>query len=213
MTERVAAEILSLPMFPELTPQPQVAWSELLRLRGEPHSSLSDPLPSAQMGACGGYGDYKHAMRDQYLRSGLCRLGVGSVSCRDGHDVLGIDVDRGRSNCINRGWERGGRTWAAGADRIRRVRSGKLRATTEQVTDADVSMVCVGTPSNENGSLCLDHIVRASRADRRLPRPAPTAITSSASGARCCPERSNRWSFPFSSNTRARKPGATSASA
>jgi GDP-mannose 6-dehydrogenase len=43
------------------------------------------------------------------------------------------------------------------------VTAGKLRATTDTIDEADVSMVCVGTPSNENGSLCLDHVASAAK--------------------------------------------------
>jgi GDP-mannose 6-dehydrogenase len=38
---------------------------------------------------------------------------------------------------------------------------GKLRAATAGEPGADLSLVCVGTPSNENGSLCLDFVSRA----------------------------------------------------
>ena len=99
------------------------------------------------------------------MRVNIYGLGyVGSVSAAClaayGHDVLGIDIDRGKVNCINRG---GSAVVEPDLPQLisSSVRSGKLRATTDQVTDADVSMVCVGTPSNDNGSLCLDHIVRA----------------------------------------------------
>mgnify|MGYP003693812593 CR=1 FL=1 len=41
------------------------------------------------------------------------------------------------------------------------VRSGSLRAATAAGDVADMSLVCVGTPSRENGSLCLDYVARA----------------------------------------------------
>src|SRR4029450_9252231 len=41
------------------------------------------------------------------------------------------------------------------------VDSGALRATLNGPEEADISIICVGTPSNENGSLCLDHVARA----------------------------------------------------
>src|SRR5262249_12224956 len=41
------------------------------------------------------------------------------------------------------------------------IKTGRLHATTDGIEPADISMVCVGTPSNENGSLCLDFVLRA----------------------------------------------------
>jgi len=99
------------------------------------------------------------------MRINIYGLGyVGSVSAAclaaDGHDVLGVDVDRVKVDSINRGLsavvEPGLSDLIACG-----VRSGKLRATCDQVEDADVSIVCVGTPSNENGSLGLDYLARA----------------------------------------------------
>jgi GDP-mannose 6-dehydrogenase len=99
------------------------------------------------------------------LRINIYGLGyVGSVAAAclaaDGHDILGIDVDPTKVDRINRGESpvvEPGLAELIGES----VASGKLRATTEGINDADSSFVCVGTPSNENGSLCLDYVARA----------------------------------------------------
>jgi len=99
------------------------------------------------------------------VRINIYGLGyVGSVSAAclaaAGHDILGIDVDQVKVDSINQGVSavvEPGLT-----DLIRAgVTAGKLRATTDTIDESDVSMVCVGTPSNENGSLCLDHVASA----------------------------------------------------
>jgi GDP-mannose 6-dehydrogenase len=99
------------------------------------------------------------------MRINIYGLGyVGSVSAAclaaDGHDVLGIDIDRAKVDSINRGVSA---VVEPGLSELvnRGVACNKLRATTNAIEDGDVSMVCVGTPSNENGSLCLEYITRA----------------------------------------------------
>jgi len=90
---------------------------------------------------------------------GLGYVGSVSAACmaNHGHQVLGIDIDRGKVDCINEGIspvvEPGLR------ELIHRVtKAGTLRATIDQIADADVSLVCVGTPGRDNGSICLDYI-------------------------------------------------------
>jgi GDP-mannose 6-dehydrogenase len=99
------------------------------------------------------------------MRINVYGLGyVGSVSAAclasDGHDVLGIDVDPVKVDSINDGLSS---VVEAGLPELINagVRSGRLRATTEAADAADVSLVCVGTPSRDNGSLCLDYVSRA----------------------------------------------------
>lgn len=99
------------------------------------------------------------------MRVNIYGLGyVGSVSAaclaEQGHAVLGIDIDRLKVDAINRGESA---VVEPGLTELIRcgVSSGRLRATTDSVEPADVSLVCVGTPSNENGSLCLDYVSRA----------------------------------------------------
>ena len=93
---------------------------------------------------------------------GLGYVGSVSAAClvAEGHSVLGIDVDPLKVDCINRGTSA---VVEPGLSELisSGVASSRLRATTGQAEDADVSMVCVGTPSNENGSLCLDYVARA----------------------------------------------------
>src|SRR5437867_12177135 len=99
------------------------------------------------------------------MRINICGLGyVGSVSAAclaaDGLDVLGIDIVRAKVDSINRGMSA---VVEPGLSELvnRGVACNRLRATTDTIDDADISIICVGTPSNENGSLCLEYITRA----------------------------------------------------
>ena len=80
-----------------------------------------------------------------------------------GHDVVGVDTSEFKVSCIGRGEspivERGLPELIA-----RAAKAGKLTATTaiaEAMPGAEVVLVCVGTPSAEDGSLDLSHVKRA----------------------------------------------------
>ena len=93
---------------------------------------------------------------------GLGYVGCVSSACfsDSGHDVIGVDtnalkvqiINDGRSPVVEPGVE----------DLIERaVKDKRLRATTdatEAVHNTDVSLVCVGTPGQANGSLNLSHV-------------------------------------------------------
>jgi len=92
---------------------------------------------------------------------------VGSVcsAClaSKGHEVVGVDTSAFKVDCIERGEspivEKGLSELIAEGRR-----SGKLRAGTEiaaAMPGADLVLVCVGTPSAEDGSLDLSHVKRA----------------------------------------------------
>ncbi|MCC6349767.1 MAG: nucleotide sugar dehydrogenase [Candidatus Eisenbacteria bacterium] len=92
---------------------------------------------------------------------------VGSVcsACLAGrgHSVVGVDTSRFKVDCLLRGEspivEKG-----LGALIAEGRASGRLHATTdirEAMPGADVVLVCVGTPSAEDGSLDLGHVSRA----------------------------------------------------
>ncbi|MFL6278395.1 MAG: UDP-glucose dehydrogenase family protein [Blastocatellia bacterium] len=95
---------------------------------------------------------------------GLGYVGCVSAACfaRDGHEVVGVDVNPTKIEIIN-----GGRSPIVepGIDGLIRaaVEARRLKATTD-VTNAvhrsDISLVCVGTPSHSNGSLDLTHVKR-----------------------------------------------------
>jgi GDP-mannose 6-dehydrogenase len=98
---------------------------------------------------------------------GLGYVGAVTAAClaTDGHEVVGVDVDPSKVEIINDGRspivEEG-----LGELISEAVRKKLLRATTDvgdAVNSSDVSMICVGTPSNENGSLKLDFVERVSR--------------------------------------------------
>lgn len=96
---------------------------------------------------------------------GLGYVGCVSAACfaDRGHEVIGVDVNPLKVQIINDG--KSPIVEPGIADLIARaVEQKKLRATTdagEAVAATDVSLVCIGTPGNHNGSLDLSYIKRA----------------------------------------------------
>jgi GDP-mannose 6-dehydrogenase len=95
---------------------------------------------------------------------GLGYVGVVSAGClaSDGHEVIGVDPNRTKVDLINQGVtpiiEKD-----IGEIIARSVETGHLRATTsveEAVMGSDVSLICVGTPSQLNGNLDLTYVRR-----------------------------------------------------
>jgi GDP-mannose 6-dehydrogenase len=98
---------------------------------------------------------------------GLGYVGAVSAACfaKEGHDVIGVDVSQTKVDIINSGnspiVEEGINELIA-----EMVKENRLRATTaveDAVLNTDISLVCVGTPSNDNGSLKLDYVKRVSQ--------------------------------------------------
>lgn len=95
---------------------------------------------------------------------GLGYVGSVTASClaAEGHRVVGVDTDESKVATINRGVPT---VVEPGLDPIveTAVRIGGLSATTqadEALRDADVSIICVGTPSAANGGTDLTHLRR-----------------------------------------------------
>ena len=103
-----------------------------------------------------------HMMRISVF--GIGYVGCVSAACfaKEGHTVIGVDVNANKVQMIN-----GGESpiVEAGIGPLLKevVTSKRLSATTDTdtaVRDTDVSLVCVGTPSNPNGSLDLGYVTR-----------------------------------------------------
>jgi len=95
---------------------------------------------------------------------GLGYVGAVSLACLadNGHQIVGVDVYPTKVNIINHGRSP---IIEDGLNELMRkgVQSGAIRATTdsrEAVHNTDVSIICVGTPSNSNGSLDLRYVER-----------------------------------------------------
>jgi len=98
---------------------------------------------------------------------GLGYVGTVTSACfaRDGHEVVGVDINPQKVALLNDGKspiveEKIGDMVMEG------VRRGRLHATTDvhdAIMHTDLSLICVGTPSNGNGSLSLHSVVSACR--------------------------------------------------
>ncbi len=95
---------------------------------------------------------------------GLGYVGAVSLAClsRDGHDVIGVDIDQTKLDLIMAGKtpvvEEGMVDLMASV-----AASGKVTVTTDPqraVFDSEISLVCVGTPSAANGSQDQGAILR-----------------------------------------------------
>ncbi len=125
-------------------------------------------------------------------------LGLGYVGCvsaacmaQQGHRVIGVDRDEGKVNHIR---EKKAPFYEPGLAPIveETVAAGRLAATTileEALAEADVAMVCVGTPSDKNGNLSLEQLHRvAEQIAAFLPqrnRPLTVAIRSTVWPGTC----------------------------
>ena len=95
---------------------------------------------------------------------GLGYVGCVSTACfaRDGHHIIGVDVNPEKIESI-----RAGRSpiIEPGLDELiqQGVNAGRIEATNDvpyAIDRADVAMICVGTPSQPNGSLDLTYVER-----------------------------------------------------
>lgn len=96
-------------------------------------------------------------------------LGLGYVGCVTaaclahlGHTVIGVDKDAYKVDSVQKGqapfYEPGLEDWVKET-----VQAGRLSATTstaDGIRNADIALLCVGTPSEKNGNLGLDQLRR-----------------------------------------------------
>ena len=95
---------------------------------------------------------------------GLGYVGCVSAAClaKAGHEVIGVDVNPAKLDIL-----RDGRSPVIEKDLegiiAKAVADGNLRAVTsadEAIASSDLSLICVGTPSNANSSLNLSYVSR-----------------------------------------------------
>ena len=98
---------------------------------------------------------------------GLGYVGTVCSAClaREGHHVIAVDVDRNKVDIISRG-----RSPIVEKDLEHLIAEGVQEAmlsatidSREAVRNSDISFVCVGSPSNGNGSLDRSYLKRVSR--------------------------------------------------
>jgi GDP-mannose 6-dehydrogenase len=98
---------------------------------------------------------------------GIGYVGAVAAACmvEGGHEVVAIDTEAVKVDCINEG--RSPIVEPQLAEMIKKGQaSGKLRGTMsieDAVMNSEVSLICVPTPSNPDGSLKLDYIQTACR--------------------------------------------------
>ncbi|WP_084267564.1 nucleotide sugar dehydrogenase [Azohydromonas lata] len=93
---------------------------------------------------------------------GLGYVGAVSAAClaQDGHQVIGVDSSQDKVDFVNQGIAPIVEKDIAEMT-LENVRLSRLRATTdvqEAIQNTDVSLVCVGTPSQTNGNLDLSFV-------------------------------------------------------
>jgi GDP-mannose 6-dehydrogenase len=95
---------------------------------------------------------------------GLGYVGCVTAAClaTEGHDIIGVDINRQKVDKINSGEPT---VIEEGITPLikRSVKNGKLRATMDvmdAIANSEISLICVGTPSNPDGSIDLSYIKR-----------------------------------------------------
>jgi GDP-mannose 6-dehydrogenase len=116
---------------------------------------------AANLGSLKGFNDMNISI------FGLGYVGCVSLGClaRNGHNVIGIDIQKLKVDLIN-----SGKPTIIEKDIYgiieEQYRKGTIRATfdyKEAVGESEISILCVGTPSTLNGHLNLEHICETAR--------------------------------------------------
>ena len=98
---------------------------------------------------------------------GLGYVGVVCSACfaKEGHNIIGVDIDKNKVELIN-----SKKSPIIEKDLDELIKSGveskKLKAvsnTTEAILQSEISIICVGTPSKENGDIDLKYIKSAAQ--------------------------------------------------
>ncbi|MFZ0389931.1 MAG: nucleotide sugar dehydrogenase, partial [Calditrichia bacterium] len=96
-------------------------------------------------------------------------LGLGYVGCvsaacfaKEGHQIIGVDVNEEKVKILNEGKSP---IVEPGLEKILHsmVAENRLITTTDfkyAISQSDISLICVGTPSQKNGKVSLDYIYR-----------------------------------------------------
>lgn len=105
---------------------------------------------------------------------GLGYVGTVTSACfaRDGHEVIGVDINPHKVALLNDGKSPIVEE-EIGEMVMENVRAGRLRATAEvhnAIMNTDISLICVGTPSNGNGSLSLHSVISVCRSIAQILR-------------------------------------------
>jgi GDP-mannose 6-dehydrogenase len=94
---------------------------------------------------------------------GLGYVGCVSAAClaREGHHVIGVDVNEEKLAAVNAGQSP---VLETDLDQLisDAASQGRLRATSDSVAavnESDISLICIGTPGNEDGSIDLSHLI------------------------------------------------------
>ena len=93
---------------------------------------------------------------------GLGYVGAVSAGClaKEGHEVIGVDPNQTKVDLINQGKSP---VIEKGISELinAKVRDGTLRATSvvdDAINNSEISLICVGTPSQTNGNLDLKYV-------------------------------------------------------
>ncbi len=133
---------------------------------------------------------------------GLGYVGAVSLAClaRDGHRVIGVDIDPAKLDLIAAGktpGRRGGHGRSHGERRRQRPRHGHDGRRARRVRRTELSLICVGTPSAPNGSQDQSAMLRLAARPRRGDARQARAARRSCSARRSCRARSRTCCCPI----------------
>ena len=103
-------------------------------------------------------------MKVSVIGSGYVGTVTAACFAEPGHNVVCIDIDPGKVDMINRGKPP---IYEEGLEELLKKHAGKnIRATADYddaVANTDISFICVGTPSDDNGNIDLGIVKAASQ--------------------------------------------------